>query len=298
MSIADNTGNEAAVKPVRRFANSWPTLPLRIFLAAIFLFGSYAKFTYPGFFDPKAVFGFKSSVDSARHGTPLGSLMSPLSDHPSLFGHITAVAELAIGLGLLVGLLTRLAALGGIVLVSSIVLSIDWFSVKEYTGNGGWFTSVDLAVAAALSVFVLGGAGPLSLDEAVGALRSRRRAKAEREDNEPRYTDPAADLEDSRRRLRGDEPPAGGSTARTPEPGTVPTADSAYPAETPVSSPASHSAPVPPPALQPPDNPTRQLPTVPTVPTGPVGPSAPAAGSAAGSEEDSLWNPPRRESDQ
>ena len=103
-------------------------------------------------------------MDAAKHGTPIGGLLGPLTDHPSLFGHITAFAEIAIGLGLLVGLLTRLAALGGMVLTALIVLSIDWGGVKQYTGSSGWFTSVDLAVAAALSVFLLGGAGPFSLD--------------------------------------------------------------------------------------------------------------------------------------
>ncbi|MCW2523470.1 MAG: DoxX family protein, partial [Frankiales bacterium] len=106
MSIASNSSPAPAenppAKPVKRFSNNWPTVPLRLFLSAIFLFGSYAKFTYPGFFDPNASFGFRSSVQSARHGTPLGGLMGPLSDHASVFGHVTAVAELLIGLGLLV----------------------------------------------------------------------------------------------------------------------------------------------------------------------------------------------------
>jgi thiosulfate dehydrogenase [quinone] large subunit len=192
----------SAVKP-RRFSNSWATVPLRIFLAALFLFASYAKLTYPGFFDPKASFGFHSAVQNAKDGnTPLSSLMGPLVDHSSLFGHVTAFAELAIGLGLLVGLLTRIAALGGIVLAASIVLSINWPEVKQYTGNGGWFTSVDLAVIAALSVFVLGGAGPLSLDGGISALRARRNARQDAA--EPSFINREEDLEDSRRRLRGE----------------------------------------------------------------------------------------------
>jgi thiosulfate dehydrogenase [quinone] large subunit len=179
-------------------ANSWPVLPLRAFLAALFLFAGYAKFSYPGFFDPGSPTGLKASVDSVRHGTPIGAALGPLSEHPSLFGHITAIAEIAIGLGLLVGLLTRIAALGGMVLTALIVLSIDWGGVKQYTGSSGWFTSVDLAVAAALSVFLLGGAGPLSLDRWFVRSRARRRA---RDDAEPGFGD--HDLEDTRRRLQG-----------------------------------------------------------------------------------------------
>ena len=59
--------------------------------------------------------GFNSSVDSAKHDSDR-RCSGPLTDHASLFGHVTAFAEIAIGLGLLVGLLTRIAALGGMVL--------------------------------------------------------------------------------------------------------------------------------------------------------------------------------------
>lgn len=187
----------------RRFANGWAVVPLRLFFAAVFLFGAFAKLTYPGFFDPNASFGFHSAVQSAKDThAPLSGLMGPLANHASTFGHLTAYAELAIGLGLLVGLLTRFAALGGMLFTGLIVLSVNWTSVKEYTGNGGWFTSVDLAAIAALSVFLLGGAGPLSIDAGVGAWRRRRRAR--RDAMEPSFNNHAEDLEDSRRRLRGD----------------------------------------------------------------------------------------------
>jgi thiosulfate dehydrogenase [quinone] large subunit len=214
-SAVSNEGPATTVVKTRRFTNSWATVPLRIFLAGVFLFAAYAKLTYPGFFDPKSSFGFHSSVQNAKDGnTPLSSIMGPLADHSSLFGHITAFAELAIGLGLLVGLLTRIAALGGMVLAASIVLSINWPEVKEYTGNGGWFTSVDLAVIAALSVFLLGGAGPLSLDAAVSALRARRNAR--RDAAEPTFANQEEDLENSRRRLRGEDTQAW-TQARTPD---------------------------------------------------------------------------------
>lgn len=209
MARSDTTSAPAAV---RRRANGWPVLPLRIFLAALFLFAGYAKFAYPHFFDPGSLNGFKASVTAARTGTPIGGLMGPLSDHPSLFGHITAIAEIAIGLGLLVGLLTRIAAAGGIVLVIGIVLSIDWSGVKEYTGSSGWFTSVDLAVAAALSVYLIGGADPFSLDALIWRSRIKRR---ERDDAEPGFRD--NEFEESRARLQGDWAPEP-RTERLPEP--------------------------------------------------------------------------------
>jgi uncharacterized membrane protein YphA (DoxX/SURF4 family) len=199
--------NAASYGPGRRSrwrANGWPVLPLRLFLAALFGFAGYAKFSYPRFFDPASPNGFKAAVDAARDNTPLGGLMGPLADHASFFGHLTAIAEIAIGLGLLVGLLTRIAALGGMVLTAMIVLSINWGGVKEYTGSSGWFTSVELAVAAALSVFLLGGPGPLALDNLFIRARERQRA---RDDAEPSFRE--SDLEDSRRRLQGEPVPAG-----------------------------------------------------------------------------------------
>jgi len=191
-------------------ANGWPVVPLRLFLAALFAFAGYAKFSYPRFFDPDSPNGFKSAVDAARDNTPIGGLMGPLADHASFFGHLTAIAEIAIGLGLLVGLLTRLAALGGMVLTTMIVLSINWGGVKEYTGSSGWFTSAEIAIAAALSVFLLGGAGPLALDNLFVRARERQRA---RDDAEPGFRD--SEFEDSRRRLQGDPAAAGGAAAAT-----------------------------------------------------------------------------------
>jgi hypothetical protein len=88
------------------------------------------------------------------------------------------------------------------VLMAMIVLSIDWVGVKEYTGSSGWFTSVDLAVAAGLSVFLLGGADPFSLDALFWRTRQRRRAA---EDAEPGFRD--NELAESRARLRGQPDP-------------------------------------------------------------------------------------------
>ena len=90
------------------------------------------------------------------------------------------------------------------VLTTLIVLSINWGGVKEYTGSSGWFTSVDLAIAAALSVFLLGGAGPLALDNLFIRARERQRA---RDEAEPSFRE--SEIEDSRRRLQGEPVPAG-----------------------------------------------------------------------------------------
>ena len=208
-SADEPAGRTEPVHDPRRIrANGWPVLPLRLFLGALFCFAGYAKFSYPGFFDEGSRNGFQSAARAASEGTPLSGLMSPLVDNPSVFGHITAVSEIAIGLGLLVGLLTRIAALAGMVLVTTILLSVNWNGVKEYTGSSGWFTAVDLAIAAALSIFLLGGSGPLALDNLFIRARERQRA---RDEAEPSFRD--SDIDDSRRRLQGD--PAYGAAGAT-----------------------------------------------------------------------------------
>jgi len=267
----------------RRFRNSYSVIPLRLFLAGLFMFAGYAKLSYPRYLDPNSVAGFKASIASTG-GSPLYGALRPLRDHPSLFGHITAYAEIAIGLGLLVGLLTRIAALGGMVLTALIALSVNWNSIKEYTGSGGWFTSVDLAVAAALSIFLIGGAGPISLDAGYSVMRRRRRLRHDRDDGEPGFRD--NELDESRARLQGWD----GQQHTTQMP-SMPAADAsstaAYPAYSP---PGASSAPSP--AAMPADAPTGAMPAAP--PAGPVNPASPP-GPVAGAVRTEPSNEPSNE---
>ena len=127
------------------------------------------------------------------------------SDHASVFGHVTAFAEIAIGLGLLVGLLTRIAAAGGMVLMAAIVLSAS-------TGAGSRSTPAPAAGSPRsiwpwprrLSVYLLGGADPFSLDAVI--WQSPAAATRAVDDAEPGFHDNA--LAESRARLQGE--PTGG----------------------------------------------------------------------------------------
>jgi thiosulfate dehydrogenase [quinone] large subunit len=188
-----------AVKPPL-FRNSWAVVPVRVFLGALFIFAGYAKLTYPGFLDPQNETGFKATLVGVKDGSPIGGMLQPMIDHPVFFGYLTAYSEIAIGLGLVVGLLTRLAALGGITLTTMIALTVNWTSIKQYTGSYGWYTSVDIVAAVALTIFVIGGSGPASGDRLFWWLRARRRA-AEPSDG---YHQPSAD--EAMARLRGAEP--------------------------------------------------------------------------------------------
>lgn len=194
--LGKQTDEVGVVSTQPRWRNGLAVVPMRVFLGCLFVFAGYAKLSYPGFLDPNNQTGFKAILVGIKSGSPIGGLLQPMIDHSSFFGHLTAYSEIAIGLGLLVGLLTRLAALGGIALTTLIALSVNWSSIKQYTGSYGWYTSVDIAVAVALTVFVLGGSGPLSGDWLFGWLRARRRAVAPSDG----YHQPS--VEESMERLR------------------------------------------------------------------------------------------------
>jgi thiosulfate dehydrogenase [quinone] large subunit len=210
MSTTQNENATRSTTVPHRNRNGWSVVPLRLFLGSLFVFAGYAKLSFASFFDPESTTGLRAIIDSVKPQSPIGAALGPLASHPALFGYFTAFAEIAIGLGLLTGLLIRIAALGGMALTGLIVLSVNWSSVREYTASGGWFTSVDLAVAAGLSVFLLGGAGPFSLDSALARVRARRDTQAA---DEPRLRD--GEWEESRGRLQGG----------TAEPVTYPTAE-------------------------------------------------------------------------
>ncbi|MCZ9345195.1 DoxX family membrane protein, partial [Streptomyces sp. TRM76130] len=89
-------------------------------------------------------------------------------ESPSGFGHALAFGELAVGIGTLIGLLARLAAVGGALISLSLWLTVSWASDPYYYGN-------DLAYLMAWLPLVLAGAPTLSLDAGLRARRRRRR---------------------------------------------------------------------------------------------------------------------------
>ena len=86
---------------------------------------------------------------------------------PSSFGYAIAVGELAVGLGTLFGLLTRVAALGGALISLSLWLTVSWQSDPYYYGN-------DLVYLMAWLPMMLAGAPYLSLDVLVSRRRGRQ----------------------------------------------------------------------------------------------------------------------------
>jgi thiosulfate dehydrogenase (quinone) large subunit len=136
----------------------WVLLPLRAFLAFVFIYGGLSKIADQRFLDASSPLSMHSSVAAVRSSSPIGGLLGPVQAHSFAFGLLMAVAELAVGLGVLLGLLTRIAAVGGMLLGLSLWLTVSWNAEP-------WFTSADLVYLFAFTPLVIAGAGGvLALD--------------------------------------------------------------------------------------------------------------------------------------
>jgi len=111
---------------------AWVLLPLRLFLAVTFIYAGLQKLTDPQYFNPRATGYIGKQIAGFANGTPLhGFLVGVAEPHAMFFGALVAYGELAIGLGALVGFLTRPAAFFGALLSLMFFLSASWH-VKPY----------------------------------------------------------------------------------------------------------------------------------------------------------------------
>lgn len=140
----------------------WALLPLRGFLALVFLDAGIDKFTDPGFLNDGSPRSLYAAVDAARSVSPVGGLLGPVQAHTSWFGIAMAVGEIAVGIGILLGLFTRVAAAGGMALSVALWLTVSWNAHP-------WFTSADLVYLFAFTPLLLAGAGAYSLDSTLAA---------------------------------------------------------------------------------------------------------------------------------
>jgi thiosulfate dehydrogenase [quinone] large subunit len=147
-------------------------LPLRAFLGFTFCFAGLQKLATPGFFDGANPASIQAQLTGAARRSPIHAFVSPLVHVAVPLGVLIALAELAVGLGTLVGLWTRAAAVGGALVSFMLFLTISFHSNPYYTGSDIVF------VFAWLPLVLTGSAGVLSAD-AILTNRMRRRIGAE-----------------------------------------------------------------------------------------------------------------------
>ncbi|MFF4401205.1 DoxX family protein [Streptomyces sp. NPDC001480] len=149
----------------RDAAGHYALLPLRVFLGVTFIYAGLNKLTDSAFMKSGGAGSIGDTMRSVRDSAAIPALVDLALKNPVGFGYGIALGELAVGIGTLIGLLARLAALGGALISLSLWLTISWTSSPYYYGN-------DLAYLMAWLPLVLAGAPYLSLD---AALRARRR---------------------------------------------------------------------------------------------------------------------------
>ncbi|MFF4017660.1 DoxX family protein [Streptomyces sp. NPDC001843] len=160
---------ESGGRDWRDAATHYALLPLRVFLGVTFIYAGLDKLTNSAFMKSGGAGSIGDTMRSVRDSSAIPALVDLALKNPVGFGYGIALGELAVGIGTLIGLLTRLAALGGALISLSLWLTVSWASDPYYYGN-------DLAYLMAWLPLVLAGAPYLSLD---AALRARRRQRTE-----------------------------------------------------------------------------------------------------------------------
>ncbi|MEV6808180.1 DoxX family protein [Streptomyces sp. NPDC017248] len=150
----------------RDSATRYALLPLRLFLGATFVYAGLDKLTDSSFLRSGGAGSIGDTLRAARDSAAVPALIDLALKNPAGFGYAIALGELAVGIGTLLGLFGRLAALGGALISLSLWLTVSWATTPYYYGN-------DLAYLMAWLPLVLAGAPYLSLD---AAWRSRRRS--------------------------------------------------------------------------------------------------------------------------
>jgi thiosulfate dehydrogenase [quinone] large subunit len=158
-------------------------LPLRLFLGVTFCYAGLDKLGDPhylaGAADPASYLA-QLHASLAAH-SPAAPLLRLAEHAPTATATALAFGELAVGLGTLLGLWTRLAAAGGAALSLMLFLTVSWRTTPYFLGN-------DLAYLAAWTPLVAAGAPTLSLD----AWLSRRRAEPATPDRRRALTEAGA----------------------------------------------------------------------------------------------------------
>lgn len=148
-------------------ASRYALLPLRIFLGVTFVYAGLDKLTDASFLAGTGTGSIGETMRGVRDSSAVPALVDLALHSPAGFGHALALGELAVGIGTLLGLFARVAALGGALISLSLWLTVSWQVSPYYLGN-------DLAYLMAWLPLLLAGAPVLSLDRLLAARRRIR----------------------------------------------------------------------------------------------------------------------------
>ena len=161
----------ATMIPARAWALSeWSLLPLRVFLGVTFCFAGLQKLADPSFFRATSPSSIQAQMAGAARLSPIHSLLHAMLPHALVIGWIIAYGELAIGLGALLGLKTRIAAVAGAFLSLNLFLAVS-FHAKPY------FTGADIVFLFAWGPLIIAGGGSRWSADAMIARAAAKQAK-------------------------------------------------------------------------------------------------------------------------
>jgi thiosulfate dehydrogenase [quinone] large subunit len=155
------------LKPPKPLEPGAALLPLRLFLGITFIYAGIQKLSDPGFLHPGAPTYIGTQLHGFANGTPGGFLLRAFAlPQPKLAGIGVALIEIAVGLLVTAGLLTRVAAAVGLGLNLVLFLTNSWSAYPYFLGS-------DIVFVFAWLPFVLTGAsGQPALDS--GLMRLAR----------------------------------------------------------------------------------------------------------------------------
>jgi thiosulfate dehydrogenase [quinone] large subunit len=148
----------------------WALLPLRLFLGLTFCFAGLQKLANPSFFRASNPAGIQAQMLAASRRSPIHALLAPIAHHAVLIGTVIALGEVAVGIGALLGLLTRIASLGGGLISLNLFLAVSFHTNPYYTGS-------DIVFIFAWLPLIVSGGGQFSADSLIANLAAVRQAR-------------------------------------------------------------------------------------------------------------------------
>jgi thiosulfate dehydrogenase [quinone] large subunit len=138
-------------RPDGTVATGWFLMPLRLFLGVTFFYAGLQKLANPQFLKSSSPISIHAQLVGASHLSPIHALVSHLVPIAPAVGVIIAIGEVAIGLGVLVGLWMRVAAVAGMALSFGLFLTVSFHSSPYFTGSDivFFFAWTTLALAGA-----------------------------------------------------------------------------------------------------------------------------------------------------
>ena len=168
-------------RPDGTVAPGWALMPLRLFLGVTFTYAGLQKLANPAFFRSASPVSIHTQLVGAQRSSPIHALLGPLVHVAPAVGAVIAIGEVAIGIGTLVGLWSRVAAAAGMALSLGLFLTISFHASPYFTGSDIVFlfawTPLLLAGAAgapALDTWFADRPGPATATGARSGAVSRR----------------------------------------------------------------------------------------------------------------------------